>query len=249
MNLNIEVNKKFFSQLKPHSITVLIYSLAYYEKYKKVPSMKQMAKYLKIGYHTIRKSLSEIYLLLKNDSHKNEAHNILNNRYSFIFSKAEHASATYINHIAHVDISKDVKIIWDNTVRIAKAYYGDSIKKYSDYYWRVGIKLNELVNKIGHDNIQEYTEWYFRSKAPRISYFNPSVFCHINIINDFKVDHGMVKAEKIKQINRDNEYEEESKEEEKRIFQKLIERKDAGTLDEYDEELLEYFKKQGRLDG
>jgi len=240
MNLNIEVDKKFFTCLKPHSITILLYSLAYYEKYNKVPSMKYIAKELKIGYNTIRKSLSEIFLFLKNDS---DSHRILYKRYSFILSKSEHISSTYTRYVNRDD---DIEAIWNKVVEIAKEYYSDSIKSYSKYYWRVGLKLKELFEKIGFENLQEYTDWYFRVKAPHITYFNPSVFCHENIIVDFKADHGMTKAQ---QIEHEKGYEEESKEEEKLIFQKLIERRDAGTLDEYDKELLEYYKNQGWLDG
>jgi len=238
MNLNIEVNKKFFTHLKPHSITVLLYSMAHYEKYSKVPSMKYMAAELKIGYYTIRKSLSEIFLFLKNDV---DVDTILYNKYSFILSKSERISSTYTSYVNKED---ETEVIWGRLIEVAKDYYSGSIKSYSKYYWRTGVQLKGLLEEIGYENLQKYIDWYFRVKAPRISYFNATVFCHNNIVTDFKADHKMVKTQ---QIEQEKGYEEESKEEEKLIFQKLIERRDAGTLDEYDKELLEYYKNQGWL--
>jgi len=64
----------------------------------------------------------------------------------------------------------------------------------------------------------------------------------LNIIADFKSDHNTIKA---RIVNDEKGYEKESQEEEKKILEKLIERKDKGMLDEYDKELLKYYKKQG----
>ena len=238
MKLTIEVNKKLF-KLKPHAFTILIYCTAYYEKNKQVPSMKLISKEVNIGYHTIRKAFSEIYLYLVSEA---EAHRILYKRFYFLLSKTQKIHIGFNKSLNSDTDSIVLASIWNNIVLNAKEHYSDSVKSYSKYYWRVASKLRILIEKVGSENLEEYIEWYFRVKAPRISYFNPSVFCHLNIIADFKSDHNTIKA---RIVNDEKGYEKESQEEEKKILEKLIERKDKGMLDEYDKELLKYYKKQG----
>ena len=235
MELTIEVNKSMFQELDHHSITILLYCTAYHQKYNKVPSMKHISNEIKIGYHTIRKSYTQISEFL-NDA---DAHNILYKRFLFLLPTTIKIAENYRNITTNkTDIMEKV---WETIVKRAKDYYTNIIV-YSKFYWRISVQLKNLLDKIGDENLENYINWYFRIKAPRISYFNSAVFCHKNIISDFNLEN---KSIKLKQADYDKGYEEESKIEEKKIFESLIKRRDAGTLDEYDEELLDYYKREG----
>ena len=240
MKLTIEVNRSMFRKLSPSAFTVLIYCTAYYKKNVKIPSMKHIAKEVKISYHTLRKTFTEIAEFL-NEAHKNEAHIYLYKSFYFLLSTVNKIANSYKGYITNK--TDNMEILWESIVLRAKDYYKDT-KSYSKFYWRVSVCLKKLIEKIGNDNIEKYIDWYFRVKAPVISYFNPAVFCHGNMTNEFNIDNNSIRV-KMSNDDYDKGYEEESKIEEKQIFKNLIERRDAGTLDEYDEELLEYYKKLG----
>jgi len=235
MKLTLEINKKLFT-LNPQSFKILIYYKTFYSLYKKVPSMRRVSEDTKISYHTIRKAVIELYLFLKNDA---DAHPSLYKEYSFILSKIESVYNKYMD----VDkIPKEEEIIWN---RILVEAVKHNHKNPPEYYWKIGISIRKLMRVIGGENIDKYIKWFFKYKT-HISKFNVGIFCYDGIITEFKADLGLLKKT-ISSKKRKEVFEEEAKEEEKRILNKLLERKEKGIMDEYDRELLSYYKKQGWL--
>jgi len=235
MKLTLEINKRLFT-LNPQSFKILIYYKAFYFNYKKMPSMRKVSEVTKISYHTIRKAVIELYLFLKSDA---DAQTSLYKEYSFILPKIE---TVYNRYIDTNGTPKEEEIIWDRVLVEAEKHHYKNLPK---YYWKVGIATRNLIREIGEENIDKYIKWFFKYKS-HISKFNAGIFYYDGIVTEFKADLGFLKkttsSKKRKEV-----FEEEAKEEEKRIFSKLLERKEKGIMDEYDKELLSYYKKQGWL--
>ncbi len=193
MKLTIEVTKSFFSQLKPHSIAILIYYSAYYEKHKKLPSMKFVAKEMKVTHLTIRKALFDISLFLLSEAeNKAEVHTYLYKRFKFITPLSIRVGSIYSNY--QTVKTDDMEIVWERIVSLANHYYKGSVRTYSKYYWRISVQLKRLTEKIGDGNLDKYIDWYFKVKAPVISYFNCTLFCHSNMINEFNVGTNSIRV-------------------------------------------------------
>jgi len=233
MKLTLEINKRLFT-LNPQSFKILIYYKIFYLLYKKVPSMRKISEATKISYHTIRKAVVELYLFLKNEA---DSQSSIYKEYSFILSKIEPIYNKYMNTD---NIPKGEEIIWDKILTKAEEHHYKDLPK---YYWKIGLLIRKLIRAVGDENVDKYIKWFFKHKT-HISKFNAGIFLYDGIIAEFKADLGFLKkttsSKKRKEV-----FEEEAKEEEKRIFSKLLERKEKGIMDEYDKELLRYYKKQG----
>jgi len=241
MKLTIFITTKMVQKLKGYPFTILIYYFAYFKKNDEIPSMRKIQKALKISYPKVRESVVAIYSFFKSDNHA-DSHTLLeNNYYSPILTKIRDIYTKYTNSSLSKKVVSVEEITWNRIVDEAGKYYTNIGR----FYWRTKSWVHYLIKEVKQEGIDEYIKWFFEKKAGTIEDFNAGIFCCSGMIQEYKNSKKIKYKLKTSSVEKKETFREQAEEEQKKIFKNLMKRKEKNQLDEYDEELLKYFRSIG----